>query len=88
MAPAAVLAFPRSEQVAVFAGPGRDGADLIALAARAGGAIVRMGPSQNLAVVTPSGAPAGFISRLYREGAWLVFDPLVLGGCASAVDAP
>lgn len=36
-------------------------------------------------VVAIAGSQTGdFILRLYREGAWLVLDPIVLGGCQPA----
>jgi hypothetical protein len=77
--PALALAVPRSAQVAVVGAPLQDGGAVFALVARAGGAVVRGGGTANV-VVAESSEP-GFVWRLYREGAWLVLDPLVAGGC-------
>jgi hypothetical protein len=81
-APLIALALPRDGKVAIVAAPGT-GADAMArLVARAGGAIVRLGPTANVIVAT-SDAP-GFVARLYGAGAWLVLDALVADACFSS----
>lgn len=79
--PALALAAPTSDEVAVV-GLRQDEAAVMALVARAGGVVVR-GVGSNIVVVVRSDQP-GFVWRLYREGAWLVLNPLVAGGCVVA----
>jgi hypothetical protein len=79
--PALCLALPRSSEVAVVGAPVSDGSEMARLVARAGGSIVRTGGRSNV-LVARSGEP-GFVLRLYREGAWLVLDPIVTGACLS-----
>lgn len=81
LAPAATLLLPGSDAVAVIGPSGRGSGPTIALVARAGGTVLREGGRDNIVVAVSS--ERGFVARLYREGAWLVLDPLIAGGCAS-----
>jgi len=71
---------PSSDNTAaVFTRPGTDFADVVAVIDAAGGAIVRNGGFANV-VIAASPSP-DFHKRLYAAGAWLVANPLILGGC-------
>jgi hypothetical protein len=82
VAPLATLAVPRSGTVAVVGAPGANAGGMAALVARAGGSIVRPGGLAN--VIVAVSAEPGFAGRLYGAGAWLVLDPVVLGGCLTS----
>jgi hypothetical protein len=73
--------FPRpgQTQFAVFAAPWRGLVETAEMVAAAGGAIVDAGGLPNV-VIAYSDDPA-FVDALYRAGAWLVLDPLLLRGC-------
>ena len=81
----AVSAAPQSGQAAVLFDPGLSRAETLARLSGAGADLVRFGRAPGLVIVDlpDTGAPA-----LRRAGAWLVFDPLVLGGCAPASQTP
>jgi hypothetical protein len=76
--PALCVALPRSSVVAVV-GPGGLESDMVRLIARAGGSVVRPGGRPN--VIIAASTESGFVTRLYRAGAWLVLDPIVTDGC-------
>jgi hypothetical protein len=79
LAPALALALPRDGTVAVIGRPGASVDAMARLVAQAGGAIVRLGPSDNIIVATS--AETGFVTRLYGAGALLVLDALVADAC-------
>ena len=81
----AVSAPPRSGQAAVLFDPGLSRAETLARLSGAGADLVRFGQAPGLVIVDlPEPGP----SALRSAGAWLVFDPLVLGGCAPASQTP
>lgn len=82
LAPLATLALPRSDTVAVIGAPGSGLDGMAALVARARGSIVRTGGLAN--VIVAVSADPGFAGRLYGAGAWLVLDPVALGGCLTS----
>lgn len=73
---------PSSDNTAaVFTRPGTHFADVVAVVDAAGGAIIASGGFNNVIIAT---SPASdFHERLYAAGAWLVANPLILGGCAT-----
>jgi hypothetical protein len=77
--PALCVALPRSSVVAVVGPGGLDESDMVRLIARAGGSVVRPGGRPN--VIIAASTESGFVTRLYRAGAWLVLDPIVTDGC-------
>lgn len=79
--PLFALVLPRSETVAVVGPPWGDASGMIAIAARADGAILRPGGHSNILIV--NSPHPDFVRRLYGAGAWLVLDPLAAGGCLS-----
>jgi hypothetical protein len=66
-------------QYAVVAPPWYDFSQTAALVGTAGGQIIDIGRTANV-VITHSDNP-GYITALYRGGAWLVIDPVRLRGC-------
>ncbi|PZW48260.1 hypothetical protein C8P66_1057 [Humitalea rosea] len=66
-------------QYAVIAAPWAGLAEMVGLVAAADGAIVNVGGLSN--VIIAQSDSATFSSDLYRAGAWLVLDPIVLRGC-------
>lgn len=81
----AVSAPPRSGQAAVLFDPGLSRAQTLLQISTAGAELVRFGPAPGLVVVDlPEQGPAA----LRSAGAWLVLDPLLLGGCGPASQTP
>lgn len=76
----AIAVSPESGQAAVLFDPRLTRADLAQVAARAGTAIVRFGaaPGSMIVSLPESGGP----QALRAAGAWLIADPVILGGCA------
>ena len=70
---------PSSGQVAIFAAPWSSERELYDMVAAAGGRAVRAGALPFVIVATDP--EPGFSDRLYASGAWLVTDPVALGGC-------
>ena len=66
-------------QVAVIFPPWVDFGDAMARVSEADGRPVRQGLLSN--IVIAASQDVGFVTRLYDQGAILVVDPLVLGGC-------
>ena len=66
-------------QLAVIAAPWRGLNDMVSLVAAADGTIVDVGGASNV-IIASSDSP-GFVTALYRAGAWLVLDPILLRGC-------
>ncbi|MEQ8404091.1 MAG: hypothetical protein RKE49_03260 [Oceanicaulis sp.] len=78
----AVASTPPGGQAAVLFDPRMTRAELAEAAARAGASIVRFGAAPGSIVVElPDSGGSG---ALRAAGAWLVADPIILGGCASA----
>lgn len=76
----AVLAAPETGQAAVLFAPQTSPSDLARAAARAGVDIVRFGGAPGTLIVHldhPASRDA-----LREAGAWLIADPVILGGCA------
>lgn len=87
----AVAVAPETGQAAVLFDPRLTRADLARAAAGAGAGIVRFGAAPGSLIVSlpESGGP----QALRAAGAWLIADPVLLGGCApktefSTEDAP
>lgn len=78
LAPLVVVAVPRSDIVAVLGRPSSGVPETAAIVAAAGGTLVRTGAA---GLVVARSGEAGFVWRLYGAGAWLVLDPVVVGGC-------
>lgn len=76
----AVAAAPQSGQAAVLFDPRLSRTEQVERAARAGAAIVRFGAAPGSLVVDM--AETGGLEALRDAGAWLVADPIILGGCA------
>lgn len=76
----AVLAAPETGQAAVLFAPQATPSDLAHAAARAGVDIVRFGGAPGSLVVNID-RPASR-AALREAGAWLIADPVILGGCA------
>lgn len=75
----ALSAAPQSGQAAVLFNPALEPGDVLAQVSRAGAELVRFGGAPGLVVVKlPSDGP----HALRQAGAWLVLDPVVMGGCA------
>ncbi|WP_019906787.1 hypothetical protein [Methylobacterium sp. 77] len=83
LVPLGLLALPASRTVAVLGPPGHD---MVALVARAGGSILRMGGWTNIIVATDG--PPDLVARLYASGAWLVVAAGEARGCAPTSRAP
>ena len=66
-------------EYAVMAPPWYTLAQTVGLIARAGGDLVDVGRVTSV-VIAHSASPR-FVGALYRAGAWLVVDPVRLGGC-------
>lgn len=66
-------------RVAVITWPGtRQAAEVVAAA---GGRLVRLGTGSGVAVAIPDDPGDGFITRLYRNGAFLVLAPGLVEAC-------
>lgn len=76
----AVLAAPETGQAAVAFAPNASPSDLARAAARAGVDIVRFGGAPGTLIVQLD-HPARR-AALREAGAWLIADPVILGGCA------
>ena len=72
----------RDGRYAVMAWPGSPSNTTFDLVARAGGKIIATGGSDSV-VITQSDDP-DFRARLFAEGAFLVFNPLLAGPCRSS----
>lgn len=70
-----------SAEVAVVAPLWANAADAAEIVARSGGTIVASAGLSNV-IIAHSDDP-GFVSSLYRSGAWLVLDAVKLRGCFS-----
>jgi hypothetical protein len=76
----AVSATPEQGQAAVLFNPSLERRELMIQVAHSGADLVRFGGAPGLVVVElPDDGPAA----LRRAGAWLVMDPIVMGGCAA-----
>ncbi|MGJ3232511.1 MAG: hypothetical protein ACFE0P_11995 [Oceanicaulis sp.] len=75
----ALAAPPQTGQAAVLFDPRLTRAEMTLSAASAGVDIVRFGalPGSMIIEFTPGAGPA----ELHAAGAWLVADPVILGGC-------
>lgn len=81
----AVSAPPRSGQAAVLFDPGLSQAQTLVQISSAGAELVRFGQAPGLVIVDlPEQGPGA----LRSAGAWLVLDPLLLGGCGPASQTP
>ncbi|MCC5996346.1 MAG: hypothetical protein JJU18_08270 [Oceanicaulis sp.] len=76
----AVLGAPETGQAAVVFNPSAAPSDLALAAASAGVDIVRFGAAPGTLIVHI--ADPGGHDALRRAGAWLIADPVILGGCA------
>ncbi len=74
----AVTTAPSSGQVAVMFDPRLDRADLMRAVADADASLVRFGGLPGTVIVD---MPDGGVARLAASGAWLIADPIMLGGC-------
>jgi hypothetical protein len=68
-------------QLAVVAAPWKSLVQTAEMIGAAGGVVVDAGGLPNV-IIAQSDA-AGFVDALYRAGAWLVLDPILLRGCLS-----
>lgn len=66
--------------VAVLYGPGTTLESAVAMIAAQGGRVERTGKWENLIVASFGNRPAP-VDSLTQGGAWIVFDPLLAGGC-------
>ncbi|XBQ17532.1 MAG: hypothetical protein ABL308_06525 [Oceanicaulis sp.] len=80
----AVATAPETGQAAVLFNPALTDAELAAAAASSGAAIVRFGALPGSLVVDLPDARAK--ERLRAAGAWMIADPVVLGGCSASQD--
>lgn len=81
-----IEAQPRDgREVAAIFPPWMDANEAIARVARAGGAIVRVGLFHNILVA--HGDDPTFADRIGKAGAWLIVDPVALGGCLAPVSS-
>ena len=69
-----------SEAYAVWVPPWSSAAQAVQTVSAAGGQLVQVNASATL--VTAVSSEPGFESALYREGAWLVVDPVGQWGCS------
>jgi hypothetical protein len=76
----AVLAAPETGQAAVLFAPQTTPSELARAAARAGVDIVRFGGAPGTLIVNID--HPGSRAALREAGAWLIADPVILGGCA------
>ena len=79
LAPSAKTSAAETGQVAVVFPPWIDLAEATMRTARADGRPVRQGLFGNILVVQPD--DGDFVTKIYAQGALLVIDPKVLGGC-------
>lgn len=77
----ALVSAPQTGQAAVLFDPRLEPAELMSRIAEADARIVRFGAAPGLAVVDMSDAGA---AALRRAGAWLITDPILLGGCTAS----
>lgn len=77
----ALASSPQSGQAAVLFNPRLQPSQMLIRAARAGVDVVRFGPAPGVLIVD---MPDDGADALRRQGAWIIADPLVLGGCAPA----
>lgn len=76
----ALSSAPQSGQAAVLFDPSLDRSAVMLQVAASGADLVRFGGAPGVVVVDlPTDGPAA----LRRAGAWLVLDPVVLGGCSA-----
>ncbi len=76
----ALSSVPQSGQAAVLFDPWLEHSALVAQVAESGADLVRFDGAPGVVVVDlPHDGPAA----LRRAGAWLVLDPVILGGCAA-----
>jgi hypothetical protein len=78
----AVTSVPHSGQVAVLFDPRLERAELARVAAEAEVRIVRFGALPGSLIVDLGEADGP--GALRRAGAWLIADPIILGGCATS----
>jgi len=77
----ALSSVPQSGQAAVLFDPSLDRSALMRQVAASGADLVRFGGAPGVVIVDlPEDGP----SALRRAGAWLVLDPVVLGGCSAS----
>lgn len=76
----AVTAAPSNGQAAVMFDPRLDRADLMRAVADADASLVRFGGLPGTVIVDMSDGGA---ARLAASGAWIIADPIMLGGCQS-----
>lgn len=78
-----LMAPPQSGQAAVVFDPRLDDTDLALAAVQAGAQLVRYGNTPGLVVVElPQDGP----QALREVGAWLILDPIIVGGCTASTD--
>lgn len=76
----ALSSVPQSGQAAVLFDPSLERSALMLQVAESGADLVRFGGAPGLVIVDlPDEGP----SALRRAGAWLVLDPVLLGGCSA-----
>jgi hypothetical protein len=74
----AVTTAPSSGQVAVMFDPRLDRTSVVRAVAQADAALVRFGGLPGTVVVD---VPEGGLTQLAAAGAWIIADPILLGGC-------
>ena len=74
----AVASAPSSGQAAVMFDPRLDRVDLLHAVAEADASLVRFGALPGTVIVY---MPEGGLARLSASGAWIIADPILLGGC-------
>lgn len=75
----------RNGQYLVIAPPWFTDGETIALIQRASGRLAET--RDGIGMIAQSNRP-GFVSDLYRAGAWLVIDPMRVAGCGGSADIP
>jgi len=78
----AIAGAPDSGQAAVFFDPRSTPSQMMTYAARSGASVVRFGAAPGSLVVDLPDAEAGHALR--AAGAWIIADPVVLGGCSAS----
>jgi hypothetical protein len=74
----AVTSAPSSGQAAVMFDPRLDRVDLMRAVADADASLVRFGGLPGTVIVD---MPDGGVAQLAASGAWIIADPIMLGGC-------
>jgi len=74
----AVTSAPSSGQAAVVFDPRLDRVDVLRAVAQADAALVRFGALPGTVIVD---MPEGGVAQLTASGAWIIADPILLGGC-------